>query len=276
MAWLAGQKIVAGTWPDVIIEKHHPVSAVDIEAEAFITAGIVKKFPNALIVGEESSHNMKISFEKMVELGMTTYFVDPRDGTTEQSHQLPMWSVSIGVMKDGIHIGGAIAAPDWMGGFLMISEVGKGVFIWERGSMTPIKIPAFTETPKKLIVGLGLDVQRHASYHEVLKALPPALKPRGLAPSGALGMAMVAAGRWDAIIQSPQYPWDWAAGYATLEAQTEIMTYLYMVQDGKIISINFEPIGGCYNVHDQSLGFIAGRREVVEQLIPILEKYFGK
>ena len=136
------------------------------------------------------------------------------------------------------------------------------------------------QVPKsaKPIVHLGLDVLRLGAYHRFLGALPKELKPRGISTSGALGLALVAAGRIDAIVQSPQMPWDFAAGMAMLLEQHNgldetVVVIPFRTESGSVkVSLN-DPEN--FRTDKQMMGFVAGKEKFVEPLFDLLEKNFG-
>ena len=74
-----------------IKELNNLVSYVDKEAEKIIVAGLKEVFPEAGFITEEGSADHHDEEYKWI--------VDPLDGTTNFSHGLPVYSVSIGLAK---------------------------------------------------------------------------------------------------------------------------------------------------------------------------------
>lgn len=74
-----------------------------ISEELIITA-IKQNYPEDGIIGEESGNT---------QIGTTeyTWVVDPLDGTVNYAHNLPIYGVSVGLMKGGNPYGGAIYLP---------------------------------------------------------------------------------------------------------------------------------------------------------------------
>ncbi|GAB3650432.1 inositol monophosphatase family protein [Echinicola sediminis] len=69
------------------------VSYVDKEAEKIVVEGLKKILPEAGFITEEGTEN------KQAEV--YNWIVDPLDGTTNFVHGIPVFSVSIALMKDG-------------------------------------------------------------------------------------------------------------------------------------------------------------------------------
>ena len=112
---LVANKISERRWSTEISQKEHPTfgtsstSDTDKEAEGLIIEMLLCKFPHAVCVGEESAKQLD---PKNILGADLAFWIDPRDGTTEDSHELPFWCVSVGFMKNGRLTGGAICAPD--------------------------------------------------------------------------------------------------------------------------------------------------------------------
>lgn len=95
------------------------VTIADTESEDIITDGISKKFPNDTIISEEEHNYIKSISEYM-------WVIDPLDGTSNYSRNIPTYCVSIGYMKNGIPQGGAIYIPTT--DELYVCEKGKGAY----------------------------------------------------------------------------------------------------------------------------------------------------
>lgn len=279
---LVAGKISKRMWSTEISQREHPTfgtsstSDTDKEAERIIIEMLLDKFPHAVCVGEESAKQLDPKNILDAELA---FWIDPRDGTTEDSHELPFWCVSVGYMEHGCLTGGAVCAPDVRGGLTIAAEDASGVHLAERGgSFCPIELAVQVPEGTKPVIHLGLDVLRQNTYYRFLGALPKELKPRGISTSGALGLALVAAGRIDAIVQSPQMPWDFAAGMAMLLEQHNgldetIVAIPFRTENGSVkVSLN-DPEN--FRTDKQMMGFVAGKEKFVEPLFGLLEKNFG-
>jgi len=94
------------------------VTEIDKASEKLITAFIKKNYPTHGILAEEGGET-KNSSEYL-------WVVDPLDGTTNFAHGLPIFSVSIGVQKNGKTIAGVVY--DVMQDIVYSAEQGSGAF----------------------------------------------------------------------------------------------------------------------------------------------------
>ncbi len=268
-----GGLVANGKWSSEMQNKPHPtfgtasVTKADIGAQQLAIAVLSDKFPHAKFIAEEEGNAFPGNFDNELD-----FSVDSIDGTTPFRHSLFMWCSAIGIGRNGNHVGGVVFAPEVRGGLTIAGERGKGVFLWERGYEEPLHV-SIGKRREKPLISLGLDVLRTETYGKFVSALPKALKPRGIAESGALGLALVAAGRLDAIVQSPQMPWDWCGGYPMiLEAGGAFQCF--HVEGGRVVPVE-KPTAEDYNTEKQVLGFVAGEPDIVKELFAILQQSVG-
>jgi fructose-1,6-bisphosphatase/inositol monophosphatase family enzyme len=83
---------------------HSPVTVVDKQVENFLIERISSRYPTHQILSEESGLHTAQS---------TTYswIIDPIDGTRSFASGLPIWGVSIGVLREGQPIMGGFFLP---------------------------------------------------------------------------------------------------------------------------------------------------------------------
>src|SRR5215211_8265662 len=79
------------------------VTEFDKRSEELIISSIQQKFPNHAILAEESGANNTISEYQWV--------IDPIDGTTNFAHGIPIFSVSIALLKNDSPIVGVAYDP---------------------------------------------------------------------------------------------------------------------------------------------------------------------
>ena len=273
-----GRKISQRVWSMELEEKSNQTfgtsstSDTDKYAEANIIEKINRGFPNAICVGEESAKSF--GAEKLLQAPLV-FFIDPRDGTTEDSHELSFWCVSIGIMEYGELTGGAIFAQEERGGLLIVSERNAGVHLAEHGgSLKPAEQAVNIPAGAKPLIHLGLDVQRLNTYNRFIRKLPKELKPRGISASGALGLALVAAGRIDAIAQSPQFPWDWTGAMA-MAIERKLAIHSYRVRNGLIVPVAIEEAEN-FRTDRQTLGFVVGKPGTADPLFESLVLNYGE
>lgn len=81
-----------------------PVTAVDHEVEDFLIARIGDRYPDHEILSEESGlhQRARATFD---------WVIDPIDGTRSFASGLPVWGVSIGILRDGEPYAGGFYMP---------------------------------------------------------------------------------------------------------------------------------------------------------------------
>jgi myo-inositol-1(or 4)-monophosphatase len=135
--------------------------------------------------------------------------VDPLDGTTNFLHGIPLFAISIGLVKDGVPIAGVVLNP--IADELFVAERGKGAFVNERR----LRVAARRELADT-VIGCGLPHRGGRVDLDLFRKELAAVQPQvaGLRRTGAaaLDMAWVAAGRFDGYWERGLSPWDLAAG----------------------------------------------------------------
>ena len=109
LARAAGQRAVAAFQSSLQLEfkgkgQDHPVTALDRELETFLRTGLRQAFPEHGLLGEEQAD----------EIGAVAEYVwvlDPVDGTANFASGLPVWGISIGLLRHGRPVVGCIWVP---------------------------------------------------------------------------------------------------------------------------------------------------------------------
>ncbi|MEW6061970.1 MAG: inositol monophosphatase family protein, partial [Bacteroidota bacterium] len=95
------------------------VTEIDKQSEALIIKKIHQHFPSHDILGEESgAHELKSEYR---------WIIDPLDGTTNYTHGVPIYSVTIGIEYKKEIIAGVIYDPN--ADELFSAEKGQGAFL---------------------------------------------------------------------------------------------------------------------------------------------------
>ncbi|WP_225333588.1 inositol monophosphatase family protein [Halomicrobium urmianum] len=81
------------------------VSEGDVEAQREVVEVIRSSYPDATIVGEEEDEL------KTVPEDGNAWIIDPIDGTTNFVHEIPLWTTSVGLVRDGTLTAGVSVAP---------------------------------------------------------------------------------------------------------------------------------------------------------------------
>src|SRR6185295_10719600 len=79
------------------------VTEFDKRSEEVVILAIQKEFPEHAILAEESGHHKTISEYQWV--------IDPLDGTTNFAHGIPIFSVSIGLLRNNSPVAGVVYDP---------------------------------------------------------------------------------------------------------------------------------------------------------------------
>eukprot|EP00761_Pharyngomonas_kirbyi_P014936 gb/GECH01014967.1/.p1 GENE.gb/GECH01014967.1/~~gb/GECH01014967.1/.p1 ORF type:complete len:296 (+),score=56.35 gb/GECH01014967.1/:1-888(+) len=113
-----------------------PATEADRAVDTFLVDELRNRFPEALVVGEESSTKSKLSdFSKG-----TVFFVDSIDGTKEFIKNNGEWAVMIGMAIDGEPQLGVVFQPD--GDRLYYGSKGNGAFLIPSTGSSPKPIHA--------------------------------------------------------------------------------------------------------------------------------------
>ena len=239
--------------------------------QTLIMDQLKKTFPQALFLGEEDSGDTNI-LSKHQPVGLSAkgvrFIIDPIDGTTLYAARLGNWSVVIGVMVDGELVGSVIFAPTNNSGLLVVAEKGNGLFAIEDGYVE--KLPVLSPvSPNASVVLLGVDTLLYSTITQIIPTIAANVRGMYVSGSGALGLAQVAIGRAQAIIQTPQKAWDWAGAYRLVIEAGGTFAF-FKLNAGNLIWTNEISFSAFCYASENRLGFIAGEPSFVERLKKLL------
>ena len=140
--------------------------------------------------------------------GQHRWIVDPLDGTTNFLHGIPLFSVSIGLERQGVLIAAVVFNP--VMDELYTAERGGGAFLNDRR----MRVAARTKLVDS-VVGTGIPHLGRGNHGRALVDLRTMMtETAGIRRLGsaALDLAYVAAGRMDGFWEDALAPWDLAAG----------------------------------------------------------------
>ena len=216
IAAIAGEIIREGFGKNFQIEyktnEKNLVTEIDKKSENAIIDFITKKYPTHNILTEESGEHKKNSEYLWV--------IDPIDGTTNFAHGLPIFSVSIGLMKKNEIVAGVVY--DVMQNIFYSAEKGGGAFANDK------KI-SVSDNDK---IGLGVLVtgfpynvadnpDKAFERFESLTKQARAVRRLG---SAAIDFCYVARGVFDGFWEVSLQPWDLCAGKLLVEEAGGIVT----------------------------------------------------
>ncbi len=181
------------------------VTEIDKNAEAMIIDRIKRRFPHHDFLGEESGSHAAKSDHKWI--------IDPLDGTTNFTHGLPIFCVSIGLEVAGELKLGAVYDPNQEE--LFAAERGNGAWLNNRR----IRVSKTSRLIESLIVtGFPYNVRENPyNATEHFKNFLMAAQAVRRLGSAAMDLCYVAAGRFDGFWEVTLNPWDMAAGLVILE-----------------------------------------------------------
>ncbi|MBL4651783.1 MAG: inositol monophosphatase [Flavobacteriales bacterium] len=176
------------------------VTHVDKEAEKQIVEQLSVLFPEAGYIAEEGTSNKK---------GETyNWIIDPLDGTTNFIHSIPCFSVSIGLMKNGVMILGVVYEINFDECFYAYES--SPAFL----NGKEITVSKTTKLEDSLIA-TGFPYYDYGKLSPYLELLGHFTKnTRGIRRLGsaATDLAYVACGRFESFYEYGLSPWDVAAG----------------------------------------------------------------
>ena len=178
-----------------------PFTAADLRAEATVSDALRFARPDYGFLGEESGLSEGTDKSHV-------WIVDPLDGTANFLCGLPLFAVNVALARDGEVIAGVTHVP--MLNETYWAEQGQGA--WLNGR--PIRASA-RQGLIQAMLGVGIPFAgkpRHAQFLAEMERLTPKVTGIRRLGAGAIDMAYVACGRFDAYWEQSVSAWDMAAG----------------------------------------------------------------
>lgn len=179
---------------------HDYVTDVDRQAEAAIVGFIESRFPDHTVMAEEGSPN--------AERARYRWVVDPLDGTTNFSHGVFPFAVSVGLEDDEGLLAAAVYDP--LHDEIFHAHRGGGARL--NGSPIGCSRP---DRPGKALIATGFPFRELSRLDEYLDAFGKVIRTTaGLrrAGSASIDLAYTACGRYDGFWEVGLARWDLAAG----------------------------------------------------------------
>lgn len=192
----------------IIVEEkglHDYVTEIDRSSEQMIIEQLHQLLPEAAFIAEENDNTSK-AHEWL-------WIIDPLDGTTNFIHQLPLFTVSIGLMNIDRIVLGVIYEPNLDEMFYAWSRGGA----WLNGNV--IKV-SNTQKLDQSLLATGFPFHNYTRLSQYMQFLEYTIQhTRGLRRLGsaALDLAWVACGRFDGFYEYGLKPWDVAAGVCIIQ-----------------------------------------------------------
>lgn len=212
------------------IGKNNLVTEYDYKSEKYIIDEIKKAFPTHNIISEEKgSVNNNSEYD---------WIIDPLDGTVNYANNIPIFSVSIALSKNGQLIAGAVYQP--ILDELFSAELGNGAKL----NGETIKVSNKSDLNTSLLVtGFPYDINNDPknairSFTNIVKRGIPVRR----LGSAALDLAYVACGRFEGFWEVNLNSWDVAAGILIVnEAGGKCTNYSgidTLINDKEILATN--------------------------------------
>ena len=178
-----------------------PVTNADEASDVFLRAEILRRFPTHTVLSEEDPTTQEPSRSEI------TWVIDPLDGTRNYAAGLPTYAVTLALTKGDNVLVGATYDPSRQEMFS--AERGLGATCNELG----VKASTVRRAKDSLIgLDLGYHDEKGGYAIDLLESVWPGVQGFRIMGSAALGLAYVAAGRFDGFWEIGLKQWDMAAG----------------------------------------------------------------
>lgn len=204
------------------------VSYVDKEAEKILVAGLSKIIPDSGFITEEDTVE-QIESEY-------TWIIDPLDGTTNFLQQIPIYSVSIGLLHNDELVLGVVSDVErketfyaWKGGGAWCN--GKRIYVSSRTNVADAVVATgFPYASRDLLPQLEAVFDYFLQHARGIRRLG----------SAAIDLAYVACGRFDAYYETSLNAWDISGGIILVEEAGGVVTGFSgkrdMLKSGQVIA----------------------------------------
>lgn len=188
------------------------VTNADRESQRLIASRLRDCFPDHRFVGEEDGLTDK-EVAEILNSGDYCWVCDPLDGTVNYIHHLGIYAVSIGLVKDGASLAGAIYLPET--DELFTGAKGEGAYLNGR----PIRTTGCADLRHAFVSAdmAAADLARREKNLERIKQVGLRIGGMRIAGSACVSIAQTACGRQDAYWNLGLHAWDVAAGAVILE-----------------------------------------------------------
>lgn len=206
------------------------VTQADLDSEKIIIAKIREKFPTHGIIAEETS--------QLQGPEETQWIIDPLDGTTNYSHGISIFAISIAFAQNKDILVGIVLNP--LSGELFTAIKGTGAKL----NGVPINVST-TQTMQDSLLATGFPYDLRHTMGPTIQRLQRCLGAcRGIRRLGAaaLDLCYVACGRFDGFWEQHLKPWDTAAGsLIAAEAGSQLTDFSaqpYSINKKEIVTSN--------------------------------------
>jgi myo-inositol-1(or 4)-monophosphatase len=211
------------------------VSEKDLASEKVIVDGILAKFSEDGIVGEEGTNRDGSSGIRWI--------IDPLDGTTNYIYGSPLWSISIAIADSHGVFAGVVYAPLLELEFFAVRA--EGAFRVDR--FGEVELPQLNECELQnalCATGFAYKSEMRIKQSDELQSILPKIRDIRRIGSAALDLCLVASGNVNAYFERTAQIWDIAAGALIVQEAGGVVSGLH----GKEAGPDFT-IAGPKNLH---------------------------
>jgi myo-inositol-1(or 4)-monophosphatase len=188
------------------------VTIADRESQRAIADIILTAFPGHAIDGEEGAAGNPDAAD--------VWFVDPLDGTTNFTHGLPFWCVSVALRGGDVTVAGAVYDP--LHDEMFVAARGGGATL----NGAPVGVSDIARLDRSLVVAQAQtvdpdEIRAYALLTERLMSVAGGVRSLG---SPALTLCAIAAGRLEAYCEYAMDAWDILAGQLILAEAGGMLT----------------------------------------------------
>jgi len=216
------------------------LTETDVASENKIISIVEESFPNHSIIAEESGLSEKSS--------EYFWFIDPIDGTTNFVTKIPLFAVSIALMKKDKPIVGVVYNP--ILDELYSAEIGQEA----RNSNQTLKVSK-KNSISDFMVGYARPNAKKEVLLKIFQKMELATRTPKILGSMAIHLCYVASGKSDAAVILAPNSWDVAAG-----------AFIVEVAGGKVTDFDGKP----WSVNSKNL--LASNGRIHDELLDILKE----
>lgn len=217
----------------IAILRHDVKLCLDVEAQDHAERVIRQRFPDHLILGEESKNAHAAPTPDAYE-----WIIDPIDGTVNFTHGLPQWCTSIAVRQGSRVLAGVVYAPMARELFTATAD-GPATMNGQ-----PISVSSVDHLDQSIVMtGLDKNIASSIPPFAIFHKLATHTQRVRIMGAAALDICHVANGTADAYFESGIYIWDVAAaglivqragGAAGVLRQLDQQRLMFLASNGRI------------------------------------------
>ncbi|MBP1963376.1 inositol monophosphatase family protein [Paenibacillus aceris] len=190
------------------------VTEVDVRIEHLLRNQIHRDYPDHWILSEETDGGREDSHHalKQPPAGYG-WIIDPVDGTINFIHNIAHFAISVGIVKDGIPVGGVVYNP--VTDELYSGRKQGGAFLNGR----PLHVGREQDIAQALLATgfRAIDWKPNSVVVEQIGRMTGKVRSVRIMGAASLDLCLVASGRLSGFWHDGLYPWDVTAGMVILQ-----------------------------------------------------------